>query len=99
MLSKGVLGLKQKKKNRTVNNKFNFEDEYIIGFSDSNPKSGRKKKRGSPKKSNKNVKKVVKPNNKKSSERPRMNEKKKKMKARIIKVFVLICLLVGAGCF
>lgn len=99
MLSKGVLGLKQKKKNRTVNNKFNFEDEYIIGFSDSNPKSARKKKRGSPKKSNKNVKKVVKPNNKKSSERPRMNEKKKKMKARIIKVFVFICLLVGAGCF
>ena len=73
MLSKGVLGLKQKKKNRTVNNKFNFDDEYIIGFSDSNPKSGRKKKRNSPKKSNKNVKKVVKPNNKKSSERPRMN--------------------------
>lgn len=99
MLSKGVLGLKQKKKNRTVNNKFNFDDEYIIGFSDSNPKSSRKKIKSSSKRTNKNVKKVVKSSNKKNSERPRMNEKKRKTKARIIKVFVIICLLVGAGCF
>lgn len=88
--------MKQKKKNQTVNNKFNFDDEYIIGFSNSSnvPKKSKSKSKGKKKSKPKQYS-----NAKKPTARPKMNEKKRMVRARIMKVFILIVLLVGAGCF
>lgn len=93
--------MKQKKKNQTVNNKFNFDDEYIIGFSNSNnvPKKGKKNKSKVKKKKKNNVKKTDNRNVKKPAARPKMNEKRRKVRNRFVKIFLIIVLLVGAGCF
>ena len=93
--------MKQKKKNQTVNNKFNFDDEYIIGFSNSNnvPKKGKKNKSKVKKKKKNNVKKTYNRNVKKPAARPKMNEKRRKVRNRLVKIFLIIVLLVGAGCF
>lgn len=90
--------MKQKqKKKQNVNSKFNFDDEYIIGVSNSaspvKPKSKKKKKSVSKKKVTKKqtVKKVKK--------RPQMHERKRRIGTKIVKFIVVVCLLVGAGCF
>lgn len=85
--------MKQKKKNQTVNNKFNFDDEYIIGFSNSSnvSKKSKSKSKKSRQKKGSNVKK--------STARPKMNEKKRMVRARVMRIFIIIVLLVGAGCF
>lgn len=92
--------MKQKKK-QNVNNKFNFDDEYIIGVSNSaSPiKQQPKKKKKSAKKSTK--KQVKKPVQKKQVKKKRttMNEKRNNIVSKIAKLVVIVCLLVGAGCF
>lgn len=93
--------MKQKKKNQTVNNKFNFDDEYIIGFSNSNNvgKSNKKSKQKVKKKKKSNVRKPDNRNMRKQVTRPKMNEKKRRLKTKIIKLFLIVVLLIGAGCF
>lgn len=83
----------KKKKTKKLNSeKFNFDDEYIIGFSDSakvvkSANTGSNKKKGNQKKS-----KTV-PTSKKN------NVVKDGSKSKITKVFLILLLLVGAGCF
>ena len=84
--------MKQKKKNKVTNNKFNFDDEYIIGFSNSSEQTKGKKK-------TRNKKKDKKASTNKKNQRPKMHEKKNKAKSLVIKIIAIIILFVGAGCF
>lgn len=88
--------MKQKKK-KVVDNKFNFDDEYIIGVSGSASSVEQKKAKKKKKKKNKKIDKNKAP--KSTNKRIQMNEKKRRAQKRIIKTAVCICLLVGAGCF
>lgn len=91
--------MKQKqKKKQNVNNKFNFDDEYIIGVSNSASSSKQKVKK-STKKNNKNTKQIKKTNTSTIQKRPQMNEKTKKIRGTIVKISAVACLFVGAGCF
>ena len=85
--------MKQKKKKKQVNDKFNFDNDYIIGFSDSSKPN--KDSRKSNKK--KNEKKKVTTN--KVASRPKMNEKKSRLKTAAVKVIAVVALFVGAICF
>ena len=85
--------MKQKKKKKQVNDKFNFDNDYIIGFSDSSKPN--KDSRKSNKK--KNEKKKVTTN--KVASRPKMNEKKSRLKIAAVKVIAVVTLFVGAICF
>lgn len=82
--------MKQKKKNKVTNNKFNFDDEYIIGFSNSSEQT---------KKKTNNKKKEKKASTNKKTQRPKMREKKNKAKSVVVKVVAIIILFVGAVCF
>lgn len=86
--------MKQKKK-QNVNNKFNFDDEYIIGVSTTASPSKQKE----TKKKNKKIKKKNKKTSKKIKKRPQMHEKRRLAWDRIVKLFLVICLFVGAGAF
>jgi len=83
--------LKQKRKKTKLNNeKFNFDDEYIIGFSDS-AKVVKSANTGS--------------NNKKSNQKKKSSNKKESKSAtasksgKMTRIFLILLLLVGAGCF
>lgn len=90
----------KKKKTKKLNNeKFNFDDEFIIGFSDSakvvksaNAGSNKKKNDQKKKSSNKKGKKSV-------STRKSDDEVLDGSKSKVIKVFLILLLFVGAGCF
>ena len=90
----------KKKKTKKLNNeKFNFDDEYIIGFSDSakvvksaNTGSNNKKSNQKKKSSNKKDKKLA-------SARKSNNEVSEESKSKVAKVFLILLLFVGAGCF
>ena len=84
--------MKQKKKKKVSNNKFNFDNDYIIGFSTSSEPNGKIKKS-----KKKKEKKQVTTNKKISSKK--MNQPKTKINGAIVKVFAIILLFVGAGCF
>ncbi len=96
--------MKNKKKNQTVNNKFNFDNDYIIGVSSSNSNSTEIKKQKKKKKSKKESKmknyeqnkKVSKPKN---YEQNTKEKRAKKPKGIVIKAILIIMLFVGAGCF
>lgn len=96
--------MKQKKK-QNVNNKFNFDDEYIIGVSTSaSPvnKVATKKKKTATKKNTKQVKKQQVNNKqvtKKQIDKKKMNSKKLQINKKITKIVAVIFLFVGAGCF
>lgn len=87
--------MKQKKnrKQKVNKDKFNFDDEYIIGFSNSATVTKSNKKNIKKKKSNN------KKENKKAPARTKIKPKKKKIKTKIFKIFMVILLFVGAGCF
>ena len=92
--------MKQKKKNQVVNNKFNFDDEYIIGFSDSKNLANKKKDKNlSVKKKKKKTKNTKPKKDNYKNARPKMNEKKKKIRGRLTRIILLICLLGGTICF
>ena len=91
--------MKQKKKNQIVNNKFNFDDEYIIGFSDSKNLANKKKDKNLSVKKKKKKAKNSKPKNNYKSSRPKMNDKKKRIRVRLTRIILLMCLLVGTICF
>lgn len=93
--------MKQKqKKKQNGNNKFNFDDEYIIGISTTALPSKQKiSKKKVKKKNNKKDKKNTKKDTRKIPSRPKMHEKRSLAWNRIIKLFSVICLLVGAGAF
>lgn len=83
--------MKQKRKKTKLNNeKFNFDDEYIIGFSDS-AKVVKSANTGS--------------NNKKSNQKKKSSNKKESKSAtasksgKMTRIFLILLLLVGAGCF
>lgn len=90
--------MKQKKKKQVVNNKFNFDDEYIIGFSDSKNLENKKKNKNLSAKQKK-VKKSGAKNKKQKKARPKMNENKRKLQARLVKIFLIFVLLGGTVCF
>lgn len=83
--------MKQKKKEKINNDKFNFDDEFIIGVSNSASVT-RKKENNKPRKITKNKKKNVVKNKEKYI-------KNKVRKNRLIKIFMIICLFIAAGCF
>lgn len=101
--------MKQKKK-QNVNNKFNFDDEYIIGVSTtaspSKLKSYKKKvnkksqkPKSKVKKNDKILKNSKKVQVKKADKRPKMHQKRRLAWDKIVKIVVVICLFVGAGAF
>lgn len=98
--------MKQKKK-QNINNKFNFDDEYIIGVSTtaspsktkSYKKKVTKKSKSKVKKTDKTLKNSKKVQAKKVINRPKMHEKRRLAWDRIVKVVLVICLFVGAGAF
>lgn len=98
--------MKQKKK-QNINNKFNFDDEYIIGVSTtaspsktkSYKKKVTKKSKSKVKKTDKTLKNSKKVQAKKVANRPKMHEKRRLAWDRIVKVVLVICLFVGAGAF
>lgn len=98
--------MKQKKK-QNIDNKFNFDDEYIIGVSTtaspSKTKSYKKKVTKKPKSKAKNTDKTLKNSKKvqakKVANRPKMHEKRRLAWDRIVKIVLVICLFVGAGAF
>lgn len=82
----------KKKAKKQTNSKFNFDDEYIIGVSNSALKTknkATKKRKIQPKK-----KKVV-----TEKKRTRMNENKKKVKKIITIISLSACIFIAAGCF
>lgn len=90
---------KKKRKQKVNNDKFNFDDEYIIGFSDS-ATVAKADKNNKKNKSKNNKKKVAKKKeNKKAPSSSKIKPKKKKIVAKILKIFLVIALFVGAGCF
>lgn len=93
--------MKQKKK-QNVNNKFNFDDEYIIGVSNSASQIKQQPKNNGKKQSKKQPKnQIKKPIQKKqvNKKRTTMNEKRRNIGSKIAKIVIVICLFVGAGCF
>lgn len=95
--------MKQKKK-QNVNNKFNFDDEYIIGVSTSaSPvkKVAKKKKKTATKRPAKKIEKQVnsKKVTKKQINKKKMSNKKMQINKNIAKIVAVIFLFVGAGCF
>lgn len=92
---------KKQKKKQNVNNKFNFDDEYIIGISNSasqlkqQVKYKKKNVKKRPKKQVKNTENIK----KFSKKRPKMNEKKRNISNKFVKIIASCCLIVGAGCF
>lgn len=92
--------MKQKKK-QNVNSKFNFDDEYIIGVSNSASQikqQTKRKNKSTKNQTRKQVKKVV-PKKQVKKKRPVMNEKRNSVFSKIVKFVVIVCLFVGAGCF
>ena len=85
--------MKQKKKKKQVNDKFNFDNDYIIGFSDSS------KPNKDSRKSNKKKNKKKKVTTNKVASRHKMNEKKSRLKTAAVKVIAVVALFVGAICF
>lgn len=77
----------KKKKKKVSNDKFNFDDEYIIGFSDSSEPKGKEKK-SKKKKKNKTDKKIK-----------NTVKKEKRVSTRIIKIILIIFLFIIAVCF
>lgn len=77
-----------------MNSKFNFDDEYIIGVSTTAlpSKQKTKKKQVKKKRNDKNKKRKI-------PTRPKMHEKRSLAWNRIIKLFLVICLFVGAAAF
>ena len=80
--------MKQKKRKKVSNDKFNFDDEYIIGFSNQNTSKGQNAK----------TKTKVK---KKQSNRNEKSENNRRIisNPKIAKVFFIILLFIGAACF
>lgn len=95
---RGDKKLKQKTKKRNETNKFNFDDEYIIGVSNSASlkKSSEKKKQNKKKYAKK---RKLNKNNTAKKRRPQMNEKKRKLKNNVVKFFLILCLFIGTACF
>ena len=94
--------MKQKKKrNQTVNNKFNFDDDYIIGVSNSSitTTTEKKKRKNNTIKKRDNKNKNAKATTNKKSGKSKMNRKKFKIRSRFLKILGVIVLFVGAGCF
>ena len=77
----------KKKKKKVSNDKFNFDDEYIIGFSNSSEPKGKEKK-SKKKKKNKADKKIK-----------NITKKEKRFSSRIIKIILIIFLFIIAVCF
>lgn len=98
--------MKQKKK-QNIDNKFNFDDEYIIGVSTtaspSKTKSYQKKvtknSKSKAKKTDKTLRNSKKMQANKAASRPKMHEKRRLAWDRIVKIVLVICLFVGAGAF
>lgn len=92
---------KKKRKQKVNNDKFNFDDEYIIGFSDSATvtKSNKNNKKSSKKNNKKKVSASKKKENKKAPTSAKIKSKKKKMVSKLLKIFLVLALFVGAGCF
>lgn len=82
----------KKKAKKQTNSKFNFDDEYIIGVSNSASKT---KKKVTKKKNVQPKKKKIAPEKK----RTRMNENKKKVKKIITVISLSACIFIAAGCF
>ena len=92
--------MKKKKNNQTVNNKFNFDNDYIIGISNSNSNTtNMKKQKKNIKKDTKNKKSKHGNQKKIQSDKNEIREKKQKSSRNIIKVIIIIVLFVIAGCF
>ena len=92
---------KKKRKQKVNNDKFNFDDEYIIGFSDSATvtKSNKNNKKISKKNNKKKVSASKKKENKKAPTSAKIKSKKKKVVSKLLKIFLVLALFVGAGCF
>lgn len=91
--------MRQKKK-QNVNNKFNFDDEYIIGVSTTaSPSRTKTYKKKASKKPKKKVEKKNKVQKKNIPQRSKMHEKRRIAWNRIVKLVLVICLFVGAGAF
>jgi len=84
------LKLKKKKTKKLNSEKFNFDDEYIIGFSDSAKVV--KSTGADAKKKNSNQKK-------KSSDKKQSKTATASKSGKVTKAFLILLLLVGAGCF
>ncbi len=82
--------LKKKKTKKLNSEKFNFDDEYIIGFSDSAKVV--KSTGADAKKKNSNQKK-------KSSDKKQSKTATASKSGKVTKAFLILLLLVGAGCF
>ncbi len=83
----------QKSKKAVANNKFNFDEEYIIGISKSEQLQ---KKKQQPKKNNKNNKK--KPNNK-QKKKAKKTVDIVKLKKRIVTFMIILVFITAIGCF
>jgi len=93
------LSQKKKKRQNVNKDKFNFDDEYIIGFSNSATVTKKKKNDNKQKKNKKNKKKSSVKNKNVAPARTKMYEKRNKFKLKIFKIFLVIAIFVGAGCF
>lgn len=94
--------MKKKKNNQTINNKFNFDNDYIIGVSSSNSNTTNIKKQKKNKKDTKNKKSIQTNQKKNKNIRDDKNETKETKKTRsktIAKVIIIVILFVSAGCF
>jgi len=95
------LSQKKKKRQNVNKDKFNFDDEYIIGFSNSATVTKKQKSENKQKKNKKNKKdssgKIK--NKNIAPTRTKMYEKRNKIKLKILRVFLIIVIFVGAGCF
>lgn len=90
----------KKKKTKKLNNeKFNFDDEYIIGFSDSAKVVKSANAGSNNKKSNQKKKSSNKKDKNSASTRKNNNEVSEESKSKVAKVFLILLLFVGAGCF
>ncbi len=87
------------KKKQNVNNKFNFDDEYIIGISTTASPSKQKSSKKNVSKKTKNKVKPKKMQKKNFPERPKMHEKTRYAWDKIVKIVLVFCLFVGAGAF
>ena len=85
--------MKQKKKNSKVNNKFNFDDDFIIGISSSDEKDKKNKKTKTKKKSKSKTKKnVTKKGNTKTKKKVSNPKREKRIRVfRIVFVLIVIC--------
>lgn len=94
--------MRKKKNNQIINNKFNFDNDYIIGVSSSDSNNTKIKKQ---KKNQRKDKRKKNTHNKQKKERNIVNNKNemkkecKKTRGTIVKIVIIIVLFVGAGCF